>query len=67
MVELMIGLNGYTLGSGILVNELTDTQFVAIPFDTDDVMTIGYIHRKNMPLSDLAQRYLEILNTYVNK
>lgn len=67
MVELMIGLNGYTLGSGILVNELTDTQFVAIPFDSDDVMTIGYIHRKNMPLSDLAQRYLEILNTYVNK
>lgn len=67
MVELMIGLNGYTLGSGILVNELTDTQFVAIPFDTDDVMTIGYIHRKNIPLSDLAQRYLEILNTYVNK
>ncbi len=67
MIELMIGLDGYTLGSGILVNELTDTQFVAIPFDTDDVMTIGYIHRKDIPLSDLAQRYLEILNTYINR
>ena len=67
MIELMIGLDGYTLGSGILVNELTDTQFVAIPFDTDDLMTIGYIYRKDIPLSDLAQRYLEILNTYINR
>lgn len=67
MIELMIGLDGYTLGSGILVNELTDTQFVAVPFDTDDVMTIGYLHRKDIPLSDIAQRYLEILNTYINR
>lgn len=61
MVEMMIGLNGYTLGSGILVNDISDTRFTAVPFDSDDVMTIGYIHRSDSSLSDLAHRYIDIL------
>ncbi len=67
MIELMIGLNGYTLGSGILVNDVSDTRFVAVPFDSDDVMTIGYIHRRDLPLSDLAVRYLELLRAECEK
>ncbi|MQN01832.1 MAG: LysR family transcriptional regulator [Lachnospiraceae bacterium] len=64
MIDLMIGLNGYTLCSGIIVDDINDGRFTAVPFDSDDVMTIGYIRRKNIPLSDLAKRYIELLKSY---
>lgn len=33
MLNLMVGLNGYTLCSGIICEELNGTDFVAVPFD----------------------------------
>ena len=40
MLNLMIGLNGYTLCSGIICNELNGDEYVAVPFDTDEKMEI---------------------------
>ncbi len=64
MLNLMVGLNGYTLCSGIICEKLNGDNYVAIPLDTDDKMTIGYIKRKEMPLSTLGSKYLEILKKY---
>lgn len=64
MLNLMIGMQGYTLCSGIICGELNGGNFVAVPLDTEDTMTIGYLKRKNMPLSILGQKYIEILKKY---
>ena len=64
MLNLMIGLNGYTLCSGLICEELNGSAYRAIPLDTEEKMTIGYIKRKGMRLSTLGRRYIEILTQY---
>lgn len=66
MLNLMDGMNGYTLCSGIVCESLNGGSYVSIPFDTEDTMTIGYIRRKHMPLSTLGKEYIEILKKYGN-
>lgn len=67
MLNLMIGLNGYTLCSGIICEELNGDEYAAIPLNTSDTMTIGYIKKKNMPLSRLGKKYVEELKKYKSK
>lgn len=64
MLNLMTGMNGFTLCSGIICEKLNGNGYVAIPIVTEEKMTIGYIKRKNMPLSKLGERYVTILETY---
>lgn len=66
MLNLMVGLNGYTLCSGIICGDLNGGNFVSVSFDTSDYMAIGYIKRKNMPLSIIGQEYIQILKKYEN-
>lgn len=64
MLNLMTGLNGYTLCSGIICQDLNGDMYISVPLDTDDVMTIGYIKRKSIPLSLLGNKYIELLKKY---
>ncbi|MDD6283462.1 LysR family transcriptional regulator [Oribacterium sp. HCP28S3_H8] len=64
ILNIMVGLNGYTLCSGIICQELNGNGYTAIPLDTKETMTIGYIKRKKIPLSMLGEKYVEILRTY---
>lgn len=64
MLNLMRGLNGYTLCSGIISEDLNGNDYCAVRLDSDESMTIGYIKRKGIALSPLAQKYLEILVEY---
>ena len=64
MLNLMTGMHGFTLCSGIICEKLNGDGYVAIPLKTDQKMTIGYVKRKKMPLSLLGERYIEILRTY---
>ena len=59
MLNLMIGLNGYTLCSGIICEELNGDKYCAVKLDSDEKMEIGYISRKGVALSPIGQRYLE--------
>ena len=70
MLNLMVGLNGYTLCSGVISEDLNGSNYLAIPFEADDdnqnsVMEIGYITRKNMILSQAGELYLEQLRKYL--
>ena len=64
MLNLMVGLNGYTLCSGIICEELNGSDYVAVPLQGDENMMIGYISRKGMSISPLGVRYLEELKKY---
>ena len=61
MLNLMVGLNGYTLCSGILCEELNGEDYCAVRLKSDEIMTIGYLKRKGIALSPLGQKYLEEL------
>lgn len=63
MLNLMSGLNGYTFCSGIISSELNGDGYTAIPFETEEKMLIGYIKKSDIPLSELAKKYIaEIQN-----
>ncbi len=64
MLNLMVGLNGYTMCSGIICEPLNGTDYCAVKLDSDEVMTIGYLKRKNVSLSTLGQKYIEELAKY---
>ena len=69
MLNLMRGLCGYTLCSGIICEELNGTDYVAVPFADDGVpdtvMEIGYITKKNTILSNMGKLYIENVRDYL--
>lgn len=64
LLNLMVGLNAYTLCSGIVCEELNGGDYCAVPLDSDEEMMIGYISRKGVPLSPLGKMYLEEIEHY---
>lgn len=64
MLNLMVGLNAYTLCSGIICEELNGEDYKAVPLDSNEVMDIGYITRKNTAMSQLGKKYIEELIKY---
>jgi DNA-binding transcriptional LysR family regulator len=71
MLNLMKGLNGYTLCSGIICEELNGDDFVAVPFEdariqTDSSMEIGYITGKHISLSSIGQMYIDEIRKYLD-
>ena len=65
LFNLLIGLDGYTISSGILSSDLNGTDIVAVPLESDEIMRIGYISPEGRPLSPMAKRYLEHLDAYM--
>ena len=71
MLNLMVGLNGYTLCSGIISSDLNGDGYVVVPFREDaenpnSIMEIGYITKKNSMLSKMGEEYIEELNKYLD-
>ena len=64
MLNMMVGLNGYTLCSGIICEDLNGSEYCAVKLDCDEIMTIGYLVRRNTSISPLGQKYLEELSRY---
>ena len=71
MLNLMVGLNGYTLCSGIICEELNGSDYVAVAFEDKEEevaagrMEIGYIVKENMILSQMAEKYIGELKRYL--
>lgn len=64
--NLMIGLDGYTISTGIVSDEL-DPEIVAIPLEVDERIEIGWIGHSAIPLTEQAQRYLEEVRAVVEE
>ncbi|MFS0716362.1 LysR family transcriptional regulator [Arthrobacter sp. 1P04PC] len=64
--NLMIGLHGYTISTGIISGEL-DPEIVAIPLDVDERIEIGWIGHAAIPLTEQAKRYLGELRAVVSE
>ena len=70
MLNLMVGLGGYTLCSGIICEELNGSDYLAVPFEADEqnqnsTMEIGYVVRKHTMPSRIGGLYVEELKKYL--
>lgn len=65
LFNLVIGLNGYTVSSGIISRELNGENIIAKPLLVDECMRIGTIVQKNMPLSRYGNAYMEALKRHI--
>ncbi|MCR4877241.1 MAG: LysR family transcriptional regulator [Clostridiales bacterium] len=70
VLNLMVGLKGYTLCSGIICEELSGVDYIAVPLSAENAaqdgpMEIGYIDRKNNIHTELGLRYIEEMKKYL--
>lgn len=66
LFNLLIGLEGYTISSGILSSDLNGTDIVSVPLRSDEKMEIGYISATDRPLNPMSARYLQHLREYID-
>lgn len=66
LFNLLIGLNGYTICSGVISTELNGDHIVAVPLEIDDYMEIGYITHKEMLPNRLGNLYIERLRAHTS-
>ena len=62
--NLMIGLEGYTISTGIISDDL-DPEIVAVPLQVDERIEIGWIAHSAIPLTAQAQKYLDEVRAVV--
>ena len=61
LFNMLIGLNGYTICSGVISEELNGPNIISKPLDVDDHMEIGYILPTSIRPSQLTLHYIDIL------
>lgn len=66
LFNLVIGLNGFTVSSGIIDHRLNGPHIIAKPLIADQTMHIGIVKKKNMILSRYAHKYIEALKEHLS-
>lgn len=66
LFNLAVGLNGYTVSSGVISKELNGENIIARPLKVDEYMCIGTIVQKNMSLSRYGKAYMEALRNHIS-
>jgi len=61
LFNLLIGLDGYTIATGILNSNLNGDNIVSIPLDVEDMIDIVYIRHEKANLSKMGERFIEYL------
>ena len=67
LFNLLIGLNGYTICSGILCSEFNGDNIIAVPLISDEKMRIGWIANEKSNLSSLALEYISRLKKVIRE
>lgn len=66
LFNLLIGLNGYTVCSGVIDSSLNGENIVSIPLDKEGVMRVGTLTHNDIIQSEMAQYYISSLSKYIN-
>ncbi|WP_027399656.1 LysR family transcriptional regulator [Anaerovorax odorimutans] len=67
LFNLLIGLNGYTICTGVLSSDLNGNDIISVPLITEEKMKIGWIVNSKANLSNAAKSYIEHLKTLISK
>ncbi|MHA7964654.1 LysR family transcriptional regulator [Paenibacillus sp. CAU 1782] len=62
LFNLLIGLNGYTISTGVLSADLNGNEIIPIPLESDESIHVGWIAHRNAALSKLGAAYIEALH-----
>ncbi|MBM7564226.1 DNA-binding transcriptional LysR family regulator [Paenibacillus sacheonensis] len=61
LFNLLIGLNGYTISTGVLSSDLNGNEIIPVPLDCDETINVGWISHRSAALSKLGMAYVEAL------
>lgn len=65
LFSLLLGLDGYTVSSGVIDKEVNGENIISVPLAEEGLMHIGYITNNKMQRSRLGQEYIHALEQYV--
>lgn len=65
LFNLLIGLNGYTISTGIISRELNGENITSVPLKADETITVGWISHKHISLSKLGRIYIDELKNII--
>ncbi|PKG24248.1 LysR family transcriptional regulator [Niallia nealsonii] len=66
LFNLLIGLNGYTISTGIVSADLNGPNIVSVPLEEGEIITVGWVVHKKTQLSRMAKLYLEELEQIIH-
>ena len=66
LFSLLLGLDGYTVSSGVIDKEVNGENIISVPLAEEGLMHIGYITNNKMQRSRLGQEYIHALEQYVS-
>ena len=67
LFNLLIGLDGYTLATGILNTNLNGDQILSIPLEIDDQIELVYLQHQKSQLSKMGEAYISYLKEEVSQ
>ncbi len=67
MLNLMKGLNAFTLCSGIISADLNGNDYVAVELDSDETMEIGYLRKATISKNEIEAVYVEEIMKIYNQ
>lgn len=65
LFNLLIGVNGYTISTGVISRALNGEEIIAVPLEVDESIVVGWVAHENMTLSQLGLNYIEHLKAAV--
>lgn len=65
LFNLLIGLNGYTISTGIISSRLNGPDIIAVPLAVQEDITIGYLTHNNGKESELGKHYIQSVKKYI--
>lgn len=65
LFNLVIGLNGYTVSTGIISQELNGENIISKPLQVDEIMRVGILTQKEITLSRFGKAYVEALKKHI--
>lgn len=66
LFSLVIGLNGFTVSSGIIDRKMNSPSIIARPLEMEGSMRIGLIRKKNVVFSRYADSYVKALKKHLS-
>ncbi len=61
LFNILIGLNGYTIATGMVNQSLDGDNIISIPLSSDETMDLIYVYNPDRPMKDITKQYLNIL------
>jgi len=65
LFNLLIGLNGYTICTGVLSSDLNGSSIISVPLESHESITVGWITNSKAILSRIASGYIDELKRLI--